>query len=132
MNDAILIVDDDEACLSLLSEYFTKQGFQVTSAQELEEAEALILRFAYSLVIADLSLTMISSDEGLRLIDHIRERSARTKIILLSGRMSSEVHTEALRRGAQAALTKPQSLSNLGTLADKILEGPDGPTVCAS
>jgi len=122
MNFAILLVDDESACLSPVREYFTREGFQVTTAQELEEAEALIIKYDYSLVIADLSLTTLNSDEGLRLIDHIRDRSPKTKTILLSGRVSPEVQAEAFKRGAQAVLSKPQSLASLGTVAEKLLE----------
>lgn len=126
MDFAILVVDDESSCLSALSEYFKGQGFQVTTARELEEAEALIIKFDYSLVIADLSLTALNSDEGLRLIDHIRDRSPRSKVILLSGRISPEVRAEALKRGAQAVLGKPQPLRSLGALAEQLLEVSDG------
>jgi len=126
MDYPVLLVDDEPQCLSAVSEYFAHQGFQVTNARELEEAEALIIKFDYALVIADLSLTALSSDEGLRLIDHIRERSPQTKVILLSGRISPEVRAEALKRGAQAVLGKPQSLGSLRALAEQLLEVSDG------
>lgn len=126
MHFAILLVDDDPLCLGAITDYFQQKGFRVTAARELEEAEALIIKFSYSLVISDLSLTAINSDEGLRLIDHIQDRSPKTKAILLSGRISPQVRTEALRRGAQAVLDKPQSLRDLGALAEKLLEVPHG------
>jgi DNA-binding response OmpR family regulator len=122
MDFQILVVDDESTCVSTVSDYFGSQGFKVTTAGELEEAEALIIKYQYSLVISDLSLTALNSDEGLRLIDLIRDRSPRTKIILLSGRVSPEVRSEALKRGAQAVLEKPQRLASLGAMAEALLE----------
>jgi two-component system response regulator RegA len=124
MDNAILLVDDESAFLSTISEFFTNLDFKVMTAQELEEAEALIIKYSFRLVIADLSLTALNSDEGLRLIDHIRDRSPRTKIILLSGRVSPEVRQEALQRGAHAVLLKPQRLSDIGTIVEHLLEVP--------
>lgn len=126
MDFAILLVDDEPVCLGNVADYFRQKGLKVTTARELEEAEALIIKFQYSLVIADLSLTQINADEGLRLIDHIQDRSPQTKVILLSGRISPQVRAEALRRGAQAVLDKPQSLRDLGDLAEQLLEVPNG------
>lgn len=124
MDNAILLVDDESAFLSTISEFFTNLDFKVMTAQELEEAEALIIKYSFRLVIADLSLTALNSDEGLRLIDHIRDRSPLTKIILLSGRVSPEVRQEALQRGAHAVLLKPQRLSDIGTIVEHLLEVP--------
>jgi len=126
MDCPILVVDDESSFLAVVSEFFGSRGFKVTTARELEEAEALVLKFPYALVIADLSLTKLNSDEGLRLMDLIRERSPRTRIILLSGRVSAEVREEALKRGAHAVLRKPQSLASIGEVAQQLLEVNDG------
>ena len=126
MDFSILIVDDESSCLAVVSEFFVARGFAVTTAQEFEEAEALVIKVSYSLVIVDLSLTKLNADEGLRLIDLIRERSPRTRIILLSGRISTEVREEALKRGANAVLCKPQRLDSIGALAQQLLEVSDG------
>lgn len=126
MNCSLLLVDDDSSCLSAVAEYFSNLGYLVTKAKELEEAEALIIIFDYSLVIVDLSLTSLCADEGLRLIDLVQERSPRTKIILMSGRVSPEVRKEALNRGAHAVLGKPQHLPDVAQLVAQLLEVPSG------
>lgn len=122
MNKALLIVDDEPAILGSMSEYFRAEGYIVHAAQELEEAAALVSKYAYSLVIADLCLTSVQSNEGFYLIEDIRTRSPKTKIMLLSGRMKDELGREALRRGADAVLCKPQPLPMLRALADNLLE----------
>lgn len=125
MSPSILLVDDEPSYLAAVSEFFLHLDYHVVAAQELEEAEALIITSHFSLVIVDLSLTNFNSDEGLRLIDLIGERSPETKIILLSGRVSPEVRAEALKRGAHAVLNKPQHLADIGALAERLLEVPN-------
>ena len=132
MNASLLLIDDEPTCLGLMSEYFEGRGFKVTTAREMEEAQALINKFEYSLAITDLSLTSLNSDEGLRLLDHIRQRSPRTRIILLSGRVSPEVQAEAAKRGIDAVLSKPQPLDYIARLVVNILETSNGcPTYLA-
>lgn len=126
MKTSLLLVDDEPTCLGAMSEYFATRGFQVTAAREMEEAQALVNKHEYALAITDLSLTSLNSDEGLRLLDHIRHRSPRTKIILLSGRISPEVQAEAAKRGIDAVLSKPQSLDHIAKLVVNILEASNG------
>jgi DNA-binding NtrC family response regulator len=103
MNMALLVVDDESSYLAMVCEYFRNRGYKV---REYEEAEALFCKYSYSLVITDLWMTSVHADEGLYLIDTIKEKSPQTKIILLSGRVSSTLHEEALKRGAHAVLGK--------------------------
>ena len=122
MDLALLIVDDESSYLAMVCEYFGARGYKVHSAQEYEEAEALLCKYDYSLVITDLCLTAVQADEGLHLIDTIKEKSPQTKIILLSGRATSAVHEEALKRGAHAVLGKPQPLDFINDVAKSLLE----------
>jgi len=119
MSFSILLVYHEPQVLGNIVQYFRQKGFQVTVARELEEAEALTSKFSYSVVIARLSQTWMNSDEGLRLIDHIQNRSPSTKVILLSHDPSPELRAKALRRGAQAIIEEPDLLINLDAVAEE-------------
>lgn len=117
MKPRLLVVDDEEPILSAIREYFQPLGYDVDCARELEEAEALLTHIRYGLMIADLRLTGIHSNEGLELIRFTRERSPWTRIILLTGYGSLEMENEALGRGVDAFLQKPQPLAELAAIA---------------
>ena len=121
MSTRILVVDDEEPILAAVREYFEPLGYEVDCARELEEAEALLAHVRYALLIADLRLTGSQSAEGLELIRFVRERSPWTRTILLTGFGSAEVETEALGRGVDAFLQKPQPLARLAVIAEELM-----------
>jgi DNA-binding response OmpR family regulator len=118
----ILVVDDEEPILFAIRDYFEPLGWQVDCAQELEEAEALLSHIRYTLLIADLRLSGIHSNEGLELIRFVRERSPWTRVIVLTGYGSVEIETEAVGRGVDAFLQKPQPLADLAEIATRLTE----------
>src|SRR5213593_4216253 len=95
----LLLVDDDESILFALERYFSRHGFAVDSARELEEAEALAAFTAYDLVIADLSLSAEGTTEGLEIIRHVRRYCRNARTILLTGNATPVIEREAYRRG---------------------------------
>jgi DNA-binding NtrC family response regulator len=117
MKPRILVVDDEEAILLAIHEYFIPLKYEVDCARELEEAEALLAHVRYALLIADLRLTGIHSNEGLELIRFARERSPWTRIVVLTGYGSVEMETEAVGRGVDAFLQKPMPLADLAEIA---------------
>ncbi|HKV08451.1 MAG TPA: response regulator [Thermoanaerobaculia bacterium] len=120
MRMRILVVDDEEPILFAIRDYFEPLGWQVDCAQELEEAEALLSHIRYTLLIADLRLTGIHSNEGLELIRFVRERSPWTRVIVLTGYGSVEIEGEAVGRGVDAFLLKPQPLAALAEIAARL------------
>lgn len=117
MKPRLLVVDDEESILSAIREYFLPLGYDVDCARELEEAEALLVHIRYALVIADVRLTGVHGNEGLELIRFIRERSPWSRIIVLTGYGSTEIEMEAIGRGVDAFLQKPQPLAELAAIA---------------
>jgi DNA-binding response OmpR family regulator len=117
----LLIVDDEESILLALQEYFTSYGFLVDCARELEEAEALLSRIAYALVIADLRLTGVYGIEGLQLIGFVREHSPTTRVILLTAYGTPEIEREARRLGVDAFIYKPKPLPELAQVVHGLL-----------
>lgn len=120
MRQRILVVDDEEPILFAIRDYFEPLGWQVDCAQELEEAEALLSHIRYTLLIADLRLSGIHSNEGLELIRFVRERSPWTRVIVLTGYGSVEIEMEAVVRGVDAFLQKPQPLAALAEIAARL------------
>jgi len=117
----MLVVDDEEPILFAMREYFSTYGYRVDCARELEEAEALVLKHRYDLVLADLRLTDIYGAEGLSLIGHVRECSPRTHIILLTAYGSPEVEHEARRLGVASVLHKPKPLPEVAQIVFGLL-----------
>jgi DNA-binding NtrC family response regulator len=112
----MLVVDDEEAILFAMDEYFTNRGYQVHCARELEEAQALLTYHKYDVVIADLRLTGINGAEGLELLSFVRDCSPKTKILLLTAYGSPMVEAEARHRGVHAFLSKPKPLAEIAQM----------------
>ncbi len=117
MSKKILIIDDELTILHAVTRYFTRLGFDVDCASELEEAEALVTHRRYDLVIADLALSQNFGTEGLEIVRYIHHCAPSTRIVLLTGYGSPAVEKEALRRGCDRMLYKPKPLVELARVA---------------
>ena len=71
-------------------------------------------------LIADLRLTGVHGNEGLELIRFACDRSPWTRTIVLTGYGSTEIEMEAIGRGVDAFLQKPQPLAQLVAIADSL------------
>jgi DNA-binding NtrC family response regulator len=111
--DRILIVDDEDAILFAMREYFSMRGFDVDSTRQRDEALAFMEGRSYAAVIADLCLTGSQSTEGLELAERVRERWPSTSVILLTAYGSPDIEAEARTRGVHAFLHKPHPLPDL-------------------
>jgi DNA-binding response OmpR family regulator len=123
MTRPLLIVDDEEAALFAMREYFGALGYEVDCASELGAAQQLLSARRYGVVIADLRLTPCGGTEGLELIAGVRERSPSTRTILLTAYGSPEVEAKARELGIDALLDKPQPLPQIARLVGSLLRG---------
>ncbi len=122
MADRVLIIDDDEQLVDAYRDYLSDAGYEVDCAQELEEAEALLAHFTYSVVITDLRLSKLEFG-GLEVIKHIRERSFPTRIIVLTAYGWPELKAEASTSGADTFLKKPTRLKDLEAAVGLLMGG---------
>jgi DNA-binding NtrC family response regulator len=118
----ILIVDDEELIVIAMRKYFAGMGYLVDAAHELEEAQTLLARRSYDLVIADLRLTGIGGVEGLQIVADVHQRSPNTRVILLSAFGTPEIERESYSRGADAFLHKPKAMMEIASVATNLLE----------
>lgn len=108
----LLILDDEEAILLPLSRYFRATGYDVVTAREVEEAEAILGCEHIDAAILDLTLSGFGPD-GLELLRSIRASHVDLPVIVFSANTRPEIEEECQRLGAHAVLTKPQPLSVL-------------------
>ena len=100
----ILIVDDDNDILSLLSVWLATEGFEVITAESGEEALTKIGINRPKLVITDLFMDGMS---GMDLLTEIHADNPLLPVIMLSGQARIPDAVKATHLGSAAFLTKP-------------------------
>lgn len=107
MNDKfkILIVDDEEKILKVIEAYLIKEGFEVLTAKDGEEALNIFNKELIHLIILDLMLPKISGEE---VCTKIRAASS-VPIIMLTAKIEEDNKIEGLTIGADDYVTKPFS-----------------------
>ncbi len=109
---SLLLVDDDVTFLRVLTRAMSRMGYTVWPAHTLQEAHAAIQAIKPDYAIIDLHL---GENNGLDLLDYIRERSPRTSAVILSGYANIASAVTAIKRGAVDCLAKPVDADELDT-----------------
>lgn len=112
----ILILDDDEMSVVALTEYLRFKGQLVDCVAEVGEAEAMLDRWAYGLMLADPDLDGTGPDAVLALLRRTRLRHPSTRFIVATGYGSAGLREQALDAGADECVEKPASVKRLGDL----------------
>jgi DNA-binding response OmpR family regulator len=120
----LLVVDDEEAILLAVRDYFSHRGFDVSCARDPVEAGRHLDGGAYDGVIADLRLSGSDSLEGLQIIERVRARSPVTRTIIVTAYGSLEAEREARRHGVDAFLHKPVPLAEIARVVTSLIEAP--------
>lgn len=101
----IMIADDDQNVHSALSPYFRREGHQILSAFNGEEAMALIEKASPDMVILDIVMPKM---DGLEVCREIRKKS-NVPIIMLTAKGEEFDKLLGLELGADDYITKPFS-----------------------
>lgn len=107
MNDKIriLVVDDEQKVLNVIEAYLIKEGFDVITASDGEEAFNIFKNEQIHLIILDLMLPKISGEE---VCNKIRATSS-VPIIMLTAKTEEDSKIDGLAIGADDYITKPFS-----------------------
>ena len=118
----ILIVDDEQAVLATLRDFFVELKLEVDCASGLDEARAKLSGNRYAAVLADIQLSRIGDTDGLDLADFVAQRCPETPLVMLTAYGSHRVEREARSRGASFFLHKPVRLEDIGQIVVGLLE----------
>jgi PAS domain S-box-containing protein len=100
----ILVVEDDELTVQMLTTVLTQQNYAVEVAVDGEAGWALAESFPFDLVLLDV---MIPKLNGLELCRRMRAQGLKLPILLLTGKDSSHDKAIGLDAGADDYLVKP-------------------------
>jgi PAS domain S-box-containing protein len=119
--DRVLIVDDDENILFLLSKALERAGYQVEIAQDgLQGIQALQTSGPFSVLLTDLMMPKMS---GMDLLSRAREMDPYIEIIVITAAGSIETAIAAMRDGhAWDYLLKPlESIQQLSVVVGRAI-----------
>ena len=113
----ILIVEDDEAVLKSLGDYFAIQKYEVIRAPTGRQGIAAFESYEPDVTLLDLKLPDI---DGLQVLEAVRRK--RGMVIMLTGFGDIPTAVRAMQLGAENFLTKPIDLPHLGAVVDRAVE----------
>lgn len=113
---SVMLVDDEEQFLDVLSERLEARGLKVNTATSGEEAIDEAEAKNFDAIIVDLAMPGIDGIETLR---RIKEKRPDLEIIMLTGHGTVQSGVEAMKLGAEDFLEKPVDIN---VLLEKISE----------
>ena len=115
----ILLVDDDQGMIELLSMRIEALGYKVRSADNGIKALEMITGQMPDLVITDLRMEPIS---GMSLYEKIAERFPTLPVVMLTAHGSIPEAVDATQKGVFSFLTKPVKKDELATVIERALK----------
>ena len=114
----ILIVEDDVAVSKLLSEFLTKSGFEIHSAESGEEAEEILKNEEINTVLTDIKLP---GTDGIKFTRNIKKKY-NLDVIAMTGYSSKYSYEDAIKNGASDLLFKPVKLNELILRINRVIK----------
>lgn len=109
----VLLLDDEESVLGVLSDYLRSPNLEIVTCRELEAAEAILEHSSFDVVVTDLRVSELGGLEGIRLIRFVTSHFPRTIVLAMSGYVTDEVYAFGKAAGVTAVLEKPLDLPKL-------------------
>jgi DNA-binding response OmpR family regulator len=106
----VLLVEEDDQLVALMTKALTHVGFEVDSASSVGDAKASLDMIQYAAVILEPDL---ADTDGFAVLVHMRLQHKQTPVIVLSARGSLIDRIDGLRKGASDYLVKPFAIDEL-------------------
>ncbi len=114
----LLVVDDEPSILLAFRRAFQDTSVEVRTAESAEEGLALARQQQPDVVILDIQLPDMT---GLEVLRKLRELDARSPVIFITGKSTTDTAIEAMKLGAYEYLLKPLELAHLRQVIDRAL-----------
>lgn len=119
MNERLLIVDGNDDLRESLSEYLKKEGFNVDSAPNFQQALNIYSSFLHDIVIIEIEL---SDGDGIELASKIRFLNPNVKVILTTSYPSISSALKAIKIKVEDYLVKPFVYEEIKVSLSKLIK----------
>ncbi len=110
MSEKILLIDDEQDFLDVMSERMEARNMQVSTASSAKEGLEKVAAGSYDAVILDL---MMPEMDGIETLKALKEKNPDLAVILLTGHATIKQGIEAMKLGALDLLEKPADINAL-------------------
>ncbi|HKQ32475.1 MAG TPA: response regulator, partial [Thermodesulfobacteriota bacterium] len=111
----VLVVDDEQLILKIISDILTKEGYEVVVANSCEKATEHLRTSHFNVVLSDIKMPVKS---GIDLLGEIKRKDPNIPVILMTGFASLETAVEAVQEGAFDYLIKPLDYGKLRSVIE--------------
>jgi CheY-like chemotaxis protein len=111
----ILVIDDEVAVNNNIRKILAKKGFHVDQAVTKDEAIDKLGIRTYKLVLLDLKIPGV---KGLELLEAIRDKNPKAKVIIITGYASIDTAVESAKMGAIGYIPKPFTPTEIRTATE--------------
>jgi len=115
----LLIVDDERSLRFSIGEWARDEGYTPLEAANGREAIEAVRDSGVDAVVLDLKL---GDEDGLKVLQNIREADPSIPVIMLTGHGRVEHAVRAIKIGAYDFMLKPPDLEHLGVVLERALE----------
>ena len=119
---SILVVEDEQKIRTALTDFLEFHDFKVTEAVDGLEAERIVAKKDFDLILLDLMLPKISGEQ---LCTKWRRDGLQTPVIMLTAKGQEKEKVAGLNLGADDYITKPFSLEELLARINAVLRRTD-------
>ena len=112
----ILIVDDEVEVVEFFKNFLKRKGFKALTATEATSALEIFDTESPQLVLLDVKMP---GQDGFAVLEHIRNASQNTRVIMITAKDDKESIVRAKKFGVVDYLIKPIELESLDSLISK-------------
>jgi len=116
--ETILFVDDETSILSVVSEYFRREGYHILTAGNGSEAMKVIENEQVDCCFTDINMPVMN---GLELAENIRLHDNTMPVIVMTGYPSLENTIQTIKNGVVDFLIKPVNLKQMELCLRRVL-----------
>jgi DNA-binding NtrC family response regulator len=115
--ERVLIVEDEPVVCNVLTEIFRQRKCTVVTASRLAEAEAIVARDSFDLMMLDLRLP---DGDGAKFLEHVAMLPERPFVVMVTGNGTVESAVACMRAGAFDYVLKPFSPGQIDVILKKV------------
>ena len=119
MKGRLLIADDERGIVVALKGLFTKEGYEVETADSGEQALQKFGAGFFDVMITDLSMKGM---DGLQLLKQVREIAPNCAVLMITAYGTQRIAVEAMKAGAEDYLPKPFDNDELRLKVRRVME----------